>query len=597
MSNMSAARGLSQRQRRSLPVLALLLGTALLAGCQSRTNVSATGSTPAQFTHVFLTINQIWFNTSATAASTDSSWQKFTLTTPVTVDLVTLNNGILNQFASELKLTAGTYAQVILVLADSTDALTTSAQTAGAASNDEVDYVDTSSVAHTVPLAILNAAQGINISTSLTVVGAATGIASAVGSLSSPSTTTSTSTVSTAAPITTSSSPATVSSSTTASPAVTTTAAVIDFDASRDLLPISLSGQPAFALNPHPLSYDVKYSGSIQGAVSLAGVSTLTTAGLPDVQVSAETLSGDGTRHVIVKTTSVNASGSFTLYPLSAASGAPSDYDLVIHGPNIETVIIKSVPVAAGAPGTATAQLGTLTLTAATAFLVNFNTSSPAAPTSSLVGFYQTLPLSGEVPYLVETRAIDPISGVFATDQTLSAGGLQYGSYVSAGTIALANVNPSQGAATYSIAAINSAYGTATLGTTVTSPGDTTSTALFTMTAPALPTGSAANTIAGTVSLASPGTYDGAELLLTYHGVLVAAAPLNSYLGQSQSTLTLTAIAPGGTTDSVYAAGVYNAEIWAWNSANPLGTLTRTPSATTIDMSAGNASGVALNIQ
>ncbi len=130
-------------------------GQALLVACQSRTNVSATGNTPAQFTHVFVTINQIWFNTSASAASTDGSWQKFTLTTPATVDLVTLNNGTLSQFASELKLTAGTYAQVMVVLADSTDALTTSAQTAGAASNDEVDYVDGSNLAHTVPLAVL----------------------------------------------------------------------------------------------------------------------------------------------------------------------------------------------------------------------------------------------------------------------------------------------------------------------------------------------------------------------------------------------------------------------------------------------------------
>ena len=248
---------------------------------------------------------------------------------------------------------------------------------------------------------------------------------------------------------------------------MTTTAAIIDFDASRDLLPISLSGQPAYALNPHPRSYDVKYSGSIQGAVSLAGVSTLTTAGVPDVQVSAESLSGDGTRHVIIKGTHVDANGNFTLYPLSTASGAASSYDLVIHGPDIETVIIKSVPVAAGAPGTATAQLGALPLTAATAFLVNVNTSSPASPTSSLVGFYQTLPLSAEVPYLVETRAMDPISGVFATDQVLSGGGLQYGSYVTGGIISLTNVNPSQGAATYAIGAINPAYGTATLGTTV----------------------------------------------------------------------------------------------------------------------------------
>ena len=97
---------------------------ALLAGCQSRTNVSATGSTPAQYTHVFLTISQIWFNTSATAGPTDPSWIKFTLPAPQSIDLVTLNNGTLGQIASELKLGTGTYAQVLVILADSTDALT-----------------------------------------------------------------------------------------------------------------------------------------------------------------------------------------------------------------------------------------------------------------------------------------------------------------------------------------------------------------------------------------------------------------------------------------------------------------------------------------
>ncbi len=213
------------------------------------------------------------------------------------------------------------------------------------------------------------------------------------------------------------------------------------------------------------------------------------------------------------------------------------------------------------------------------------------------MGFYQTLPLSSEVPYLVETRALDPLSGIFASDQTLSGGSLQYGSYVTGGAVSLTSVNPTQGVATYSIGAINAAYGTATLGTTVKSPGNTTTTARFTMTAPPLPTGSAANGIAGTISLASAGAYDSGELFLTYHGALVAAASLNGSVGRSQSPLTLTAIAPGGTTDSVYAAAVYDAEIWAWNSANPTETLTRIPYATTIDMSAGNAAGVALDIQ
>jgi hypothetical protein len=573
-----------------LPVLALLLGSVALAGCQSRTNMSATGNTPAQYTHVFVTINQIWFNTSATALATDSSWSEFTLSTPQTVDLVNLSNGTLSQFASDLKLATGSYAQVMLILADSTDALTSTAESAGAATNDEVDYVDASDVAHTVPLAVLNAAQGISISTSLTV------SASTSSGFGSPSTA-STTTTSADDAITTSStaSPTTSSSTSALSAVVSTTNAVIDFDATRDLVPISLSGQPAYALNPHPQVYDEKYSGTIGGTVSLTGVTTLTTAGNPDVQVAAEGLSTDGTRHVIVKTTRVNADGSFSLYPLSTASGAPSTYDVVIHGPTIETTIIKAVPVTTGAPTGATAVLGTLTLTAATPYLVNFNTSSPAAPTSSVVGFYQTLPLDSEVPYLVEMRAVDPTSGLFATDQDLSGGSLQYGTYVSGGTISLTNVNPSQGVATYAIGAINPAYAESSLGTTVTASANASATALFTMTAPPVPSGSTANSITGTVTVTSPGSYDNATLFLTYNGALVAAAPLTGYLSGS-TTLSLTAVAPGGSSGASYGPGIYNAEVWAWNSANPAGTLTRMPYGSTIDMSAGNASGVALTI-
>ena len=561
------------------PLLAALLGCALLAGCQARTNVSATGNAPAQFTHVFLTINQIWFNSSGAAAATDSSWAKFTLPTPQTLDLVNLNNGALSQFVSNLKLDAGSYAQIMLILADSTDALTTSAQGAGAATNDEVDYVDALDVAHTAPLAVLNAAQGISIGTSLTVAASSTTVGGSTST--APSTTTSTAATSSGATATT-----------VATPGVTITSFTLDFDATRDLVPMSLSGQSAYLLNPHPQAYDARSSGTIQGAVSLTDLPALTSADLPDVQVAAESLSSDGTRHVIIKTTRVGTDGTFVLYPLSTASGAPSSYDLVIHGPTIQTQIIKSVPVTTAAPASATAVLGTLTLTPATPFLVNFNPGSPAAPTSSVVGFYQTLPLPSDVPYLVETRAVDPTSGLFATDQALAGGGVQYGTYVAGGTITLTTANPTQGAGAYSIGAINPAFGIPTLGTTVTAPG-TTATALFTMTAAPLPTGASANAITGTVTAPSSQGFDHAALFLTHGGALVAAAALNS----DQSTLTLNGIAPGGSSAASYPAGVYYAEVWAWSSSNPLGTLTRTAAATAIDMSAGNAAGVALTIQ
>jgi hypothetical protein len=579
-----------------LPALVVLLGCAWLAGCEARTDVAATGNTAAQFTHVFLTINQVWFNSSAAAAPTDSSWQKFTLPTPQTIDLVNLTNGTLSQFASNLNVPAGTYAQIMLILADSTDALTTSAQSAGAATNDEVDYIDGLNVAHTAPLAILNAAQGIGIATNLTVVASSSTLGGSTDTASSTTTTTGSTNTDTSsdASIIGTSGTTTGTTTSTATPGVTISSFIIDFDATRDLVPVSLSGQPAYLLNPHPQAQDVKYSGTIQGAVDLSVVSALTTADLPDVQVAAESLSSDGSRHIITLTTRVGTDGTFSLYPLSTASGAPTAYDLVIHGPTIDTVIIKAVPVTNAAPGSASALLGTLELTTATPFLVNLNTASTAAPSSSLVGFYQTLPLSSEVPYVVETRAVDPTSGLFAADQVLSGGSLQYGTYVAGGTITLTTTNPTQGAATYALGAINPAYGSAALSTTVTAPASATTTALFTLAAPPVPSGATADAITGTLSVGGGQSFDNAVLFLTQGGALVGAAPLNGYL--NGGTLTLNAVAPGGSTASSYAAGVYNAEIWAWNSANPLGTLTRIPQATTIDMSAGNASGVALTI-
>ena len=324
---------------------------------------------------------------------------KFPLATPQTVDLVRLNNGMLSQFASELKLTAGTYAQVMVILADSTDALAASAQTAGAATNDEVDYFDTADVAHTAAAGHAECRPGhqhqhqphgrrrLRQQRRLNLIGGA------------------------AAPLPPSGG------------AATTTSAIVDFDATRDLVPMSLSGQPAFVLNPHPHGYNAAISGTIQGSVSLTGVSAADDCRLSGragvrrglEQLTAPAMSSSRPRRV-------GTDGTFILYPLSTASGAPTTYDLVIHGPAIQTVIIKSVPVTDSAPGSAAAVLGTLTLTPATPFLVNLNTTAPAAPTSSLVGFYQTLPLSSEVPYLVEVRAVDPTSGVFASDQELSGG-------------------------------------------------------------------------------------------------------------------------------------------------------------------------------
>jgi hypothetical protein len=63
-------------------------------------------------------VKEVWINQSATASPEDTTWLKFPLSAPVTLDLVALNDGALSEFASQLKVPTGTYRQLRLFLAD-----------------------------------------------------------------------------------------------------------------------------------------------------------------------------------------------------------------------------------------------------------------------------------------------------------------------------------------------------------------------------------------------------------------------------------------------------------------------------------------------
>src|SRR5215831_13132940 len=93
-------------------LLAVLAGSGLLGGCSTRTDVSLTGNTPPQYSHVWITVQEVWFNSSATAGPDDSGWSKYPLSTPSTVDLVAQNGGNLGNIASGLRVPASTYSQV-----------------------------------------------------------------------------------------------------------------------------------------------------------------------------------------------------------------------------------------------------------------------------------------------------------------------------------------------------------------------------------------------------------------------------------------------------------------------------------------------------
>lgn len=609
---------------RSLLHVSLLLAACSLAACGARTDVSATANVKSQYSHVWVTIQDVKFSTSATAAAGDSSWLDFPLSTPVTIDLATVTNGGLAVFGSALKIPTGTYAQMQLQLTD-TVPLVTSAQSVGLLYNDQVEYLDSTGAATAAPLELVHPEQGIILGVSLTIPNNtkaaldalntsrattpnATGTNPTTG-LTTTGTTTSagTTTCATTTTNTATTTPITTTSDTCTGGVATATFAVgIDFDAERDLVPFTYSSLPGFLLNPHLVAYDLGTAGTIQGQIDLSQLTTTTTpataSGNPDIEVSAESLSSDGTRHVVVKSAPLHSDGSFVLYPLttdatSAGATTTTTYDLVIHGPLIDTVIIKSVPASVAAPAAAgSAALSTVALTSAADYLVNVSTAVPFTTAGALVQFYQTVPVSGEVPYVVAQQPIDPFNNDFAGDAALSAGPIAVGTY--SGGVASTPVSeaPAEGTGAYQVAAVAPNFSNGTLGTKVSVPNPITTTAVLVKIAPlTVATGAASDSLTVATSVAAPGKYNNGELIVSQNGAIIAVAALGSVLDQSSGSVTLSHV-PGGTSSQALNSGIYDLSAWVWNSANPAGTLSRQSGATSVDLTSGTASGATIGI-
>lgn len=606
-------------RRRTLLLAASLAALgAVLGGCSTRTNVSATGNSPSTYTHVYFTAQAVWFNSSATAGPDDGGWVKFTPSTPVTIDLVADSGGNFANLAKDLKLPPGSYSQVRLIPVDAsmsgsltTPRLAVSAQTLGAKYNMEVDC-DAGGVTYQLPLELLNPDKGLGIQTSLNVpVG---NIGAAFGALSSTSSTT---------PMATAGTTLTGTTGTPTTSAQNTTAEfALAFDGARDLTAFSSTGIPAVCggiggvmLSSHVSAYDLSRSGGIQGQLTLTNLTLPQSAnGTTGLGVSAEVLSADGSRHFVVARAPVASDGTFTLYPLAASSSNNTSYDIVIHGPGIATIIIKNILIpATGSSGVSTTgtsttgaasnpdtspvtpsnlvSVGTLIPRAAkSTYTTNIATAAGAPlPAGAEVDFYQTLPSAGEVPYVIEAAPIDPFNQMLADPQSLSADTLDSGTYVSTGaTITVVSAAPAEKAGNYQVAASAPFYADGLLGTTVAAP---TTAGVTTATAPtvgtlALAAGSIAASVSATVTPAST-SYAHGELLLSQNGQLIATAPLDAALAAGGGTVQLNGV-PGGTPTSIYYLSVRE---WAAN-----GTVVREWYPNPVDLRSGTTASVLLTI-
>jgi hypothetical protein len=637
--------GMNHRLQVALFAAAGALG-GLLAGCGSKSDMSLTGNTPAQYSHVYVTVQAVWFNSSATAGPDDGGWDKFSLSTPSTVDLVAQNGGNLGNIASGLRVPARTYSQVRLIPVDPTAALASSAQNAGALYNFEADYVDSQGATQQLPLELLNPDKGIGIQTSLKV---PVGKIGGIGRTGTTTTTTipfgsNSSTTSnpfgTTTGTTTGTGSAFTSTTTSGSTSATHNAFAAALDGNGDLVPFHFAnGSNGILWSAHATAaYDLTQAGGISGTVSLTNITT-STSGLPNVQVSAQTLSTDGTRHIIVSATAVQADGSFLLYPLTTNSSttSPLTYDVVIHGPTIATIIVKGVQVPRPAststttsatttlttpthsvtiPSTTTTttspttgtstgtnanvsavSLGTLTPRAAapatepTSFPANVSTAPGAAlPAGAVVNFYQTLRTQGEKPYVIESSPIDPFNQVLFNDQALSVGTVDSGTWSTNGTVSVVSAEPLEGHGNYLVAASAPGFSDGTLSPPTIVAAPKSGTAMVVVPSLALESGATAGSLVATVVATSPGKYDQGQLLLSHDGALVLAASLDAVLTQGAGGIVTVGGLPSGTPNAVYYATVR-----AWKSTDP-STVQRQWYPQVIDLRTSTSGAIALTV-
>ncbi|HEY5975667.1 MAG TPA: DUF4382 domain-containing protein [Geobacteraceae bacterium] len=362
----------------AMTILALLLagcgssggsGTTSTAASTGTVKVSLTDAPTTSLDHVWVTVKEIRFHLSDLCDDPDDGgWLHYPLATPVTLDLAALNNGIWSTLWDHIVLPVGNYQQIRVILAGTDDPLASSAVAKGLTYNNQVD--DTGAA---FPLIIPAAKNGIKL----------------IGSFQ----------VTAATPL----------------------HIVVDFDVTHDVVE---TGSGKYILKPR-LKYHVistPQTAAITGTVlrpdgtafaNYTGVNVVIKAEAPETITFANTSSA--TLMGIKRSTTVRPDGTFVLYPLPASPG--KTYDLVVRGNAVRTMILRDVPADPGTtkddPSMFSIKLRLGRDYLASAQVVNANTTHYEPALGASVGFYQTLPGPGEIPYLIRFRHVNPLFGTF----------------------------------------------------------------------------------------------------------------------------------------------------------------------------------------
>ncbi len=550
-------RALARGARTLLVAIGAPLALALAAsGCSLKADVAATGTTAGNVTHLYVTVQEVWLATGAdTPVEATAGWVKSVLATPVTIDLATLTPGALTALATAIALPAGTYRQLHLVTADSADSLVASASALGLTANSEISITATDGTSTTTPLESPVPGAGLTIATDLVLAGSLD-----VGQTSS-ATTTSTSTT---------------SSGKTATLAVT-------LDGARAVLPYGYGTSTGYVLSPIASVIDEKNAGAISGSIDPSALA----AGYGPVVVSAEVPDAAGSHHVVVQRRVVGSSGAFTLYPLPAPSSGTTSYDLVISSSGAQTVIIRSVPISSGAvTSPVVVQATPILLTPASPGYANVSAQAVALPGGARVDFYQTIAAGGEIPYLIDSSALDLLTRRLPGDSfALGSGPVNVGDYASGSSISFSTAAPVEGQGGYVIGtegafrrdalalAPSLINGLAGAPTPVLPPF------------PAVAAGGAAGTLA--LTLTSPvGEFDSGFVVVAAGNRVVESVNVGTLLATGGGTINIVNV-PAGRALAPTAGVPYRLSVRAWNSTSPSASLVRV--ATTMSTVLGDA--------
>ncbi|NJD32108.1 MAG: DUF4382 domain-containing protein [Gammaproteobacteria bacterium] len=542
--------------RPAFMVAAATCGLAAIAGCTSRTDVGATGTAPADATHLWGTVQEVWFATAAeTLPDSQTGWTRRALSKPVVLDLATASSSTLVALGSSLSLPSGTYKQMHLELADSWDRLVGAASDAGLDYNAQIDLADGSGAKSRARLELPVPGTGLTVPVDLAIRDRTDSGSSGSGSAANLS-------------------------------------LAITIDAARDVVRYDYGSNKGYLLTPYVSVDDEDSSGTLKGSVDASALP----AGHPPITVSAEVRTSSGSHRVVVQRRQVAADGSFILYPLPGSKSGKK-YDVVITCAGADTVIVRDVPVTAGsAASPTTVQSTPIVLAAARTVYANATTQSPALPAGTRVEFYQTRPGSDGVPYLVDGTAVDPISRQLPHDAfALAAGSLVVGTYAGGNTIAFATETPAEGSGGYVVGSAGQYRSDTLARNSVDVGGGSNRPTIVAVPYPAVASAGISGTL--TVNVQAPvGRFDSGFIALSSGSRLMETASVGALLERGSGIVTIAGLPAG--TGLVPGTGVpYRVSLRAWNSRNAVTTLTVVSASTSVVLGDVGTASTALVVQ